>query len=170
MLEEDFFWGNYCEGVAFGDTKAANSYGWGTLDNYDLEKGNSFYSFFDTGASALMISALYYEAFIYKIFEKVPEAVWTYQNGMIYTDCDQDYPNLYFMFDGRWIEVASKDYVIEVDQGSTQCVFFIVSADLPMNILGMPIFVDYYTVHDPKEGTIGFAPHSTSYKKTLERA
>ena len=42
-------------------------------------------------------------------------------------------------------------------------------ANLPMNILGMPIFVDYYTIHDPIKGTVGFAPHSASLKDNLQR-
>ena len=36
-----------------------------------------------------------------------------------------------------------------------------------MNVLGMPAFVGYYTMHDPVEGTIGFAPHTDSLKSNL---
>ena len=28
MIEEDFFWGDYCQGVGIGDTNAANTYSW----------------------------------------------------------------------------------------------------------------------------------------------
>lgn len=33
----------------------------------------------------------------------------------------------------------------------------------------MPLLVDYYSVHDPVTGRIGFAPHSTSTKGNLKR-
>lgn len=33
-----------------------------------------------------------------------------------------------------------------------------------MNMLGMPLFLDYYTVHDPETGKIGWAPHTGSEK------
>lgn len=39
--------------------------------------------------------------------------------------------------------------------------------NLPMNILGMPLYVDYYTIHDPVTGTIGWAPHTSSLKESL---
>ena len=39
---------------------------------------------------------------------------------------------------------------------------------MPYHILGLPIFQDYYTVHDMEYGRIGFAPHSTSRKQRLE--
>ena len=33
-----------------------------------------------------------------------------------------------------------------------------------MNILGMPLLMDYYSIHDAEAGTIGWAPHSKSNK------
>lgn len=37
MIEEDFFWGDYCQGVAIGDTKSKNTYSWAPLPDYDTE-------------------------------------------------------------------------------------------------------------------------------------
>ena len=37
-----------------------------------------------------------------------------------------------------------------------------------MNVLGMPIFIDYYTIHDPEKGTIGWAPHTKSSKSAVK--
>lgn len=37
MIEEDFFWGDYCQGVAIGDTLAENAYSWETLPDYSTE-------------------------------------------------------------------------------------------------------------------------------------
>lgn len=39
---------------------------------------------------------------------------------------------------------------------------------MAMNIMGMPVFVDYYTIHDPVTGKVGYVPHNTSAKKDLE--
>ena len=41
---------------------------------------------------------------------------------------------------------------------------FIMPANIGMNILGMPLHIDYYTVHDPVKGTVGWAPHKDSTK------
>ena len=37
-----------------------------------------------------------------------------------------------------------------------------------MNILGMPLYVDYYTIHDPLTGVVGWAPHTSSLKDSLQ--
>ena len=36
--------------------------------------------------------------------------------------------------------------------------------------MGMPLFVDYYSVHDMEEGRIGMAPHVDSDKRGLQKA
>lgn len=36
-----------------------------------------------------------------------------------------------------------------------------------MHILGMPLFVDYYTIHDPLTGKVRWAPHTSSLKDSL---
>ena len=38
-----------------------------------------------------------------------------------------------------------------------------------MNILGMPVHVDYYTMHDPVRGTVDWAPHYKSPKSDVVR-
>jgi len=43
----------------------------------------------------------------------------------------------------------------------------IFGVDLPMNVFGTPLFADYYTIHDPIEGTVSFGPHFASKKKSL---
>ena len=68
------------------------------------------------------------------------------------------------MFDSRWVEISAKDYVID-DFG--ECLLKIFPVDLPFNIFGTPLFADYYTIHDPIGGTVGFAPNSESNKTSL---
>ena len=44
----------------------------------------------------------------------------------------------------------------------------IVAIQKPYHIFGLPVFQDYYTVHDMEEGRIGFAPHKDSKKTILQ--
>jgi len=113
MIEEDFFWSTFCEGVAIGDTSDANSYAWGKLEGYSTWKAYTFYSIIDTGSSALVISQAYFESLITEIMNRVPDAKWQYieDYGVIYTECEHEYPDLFFLIDGRWVAVAAKDYV-----------------------------------------------------------
>lgn len=83
---------------------------WGTHETVS-EIDNTFYSIIDTGSTALMISSLYYEAYIQQIMARVPDVFWEYKNNLIYTDCAAEFPKLWFMFDQRWLEVDPKDYV-----------------------------------------------------------
>jgi len=120
-----------------------------------------------------MLSAVYYESFITNLFARVGDVNWTYESRsqVVVTECTANWPSIFFLMDRRWIEVAPKDYVFDVSQGQdgSQCILFFMPAGIPMNILGMPLFVDYYTIHDPITGEVGWAPHSASNKKTLQR-
>ena len=99
--------------------------------------------------------------------EKVPDDQWEIRGDKVYTECDADYPNLWFMFESKWLEVSAKDYIQSINGDSELCRLSIQSIDLPFNILGMPLLVDYYSVHDPVSGTISFAPHSASEKSDI---
>ena len=55
MLEEDFFWAGYCQGVAIGDTEKKNTYRWGPIEDSKTETNGALYSILDTGSSSLMI-------------------------------------------------------------------------------------------------------------------
>ena len=44
------------------------------------------YSVIDTGATSIMISNLYYESYIEKIMELVPDGVsWEYRDGLVFS-------------------------------------------------------------------------------------
>ena len=47
------------------------------------------------------------------------------------------------------------------------CMILITPLDLPLNILGKPLMIDYYTMHDVDRGTIGWVPHSDSGKDNI---
>jgi len=113
-----------------------------------------------------MISSLYFEALIEKIFEKV-SVEYTFNQGIVYTSCAADFPSVSFMFGEKWIEASPKDYLYQINDAGTQCILFIMPVNLPMNIIGMPLFVDYYSVHDPVLGQVSWAPHTASTKSSL---
>ena len=158
--------------MAIGDfTIDENVYSWQVTDEYTtINNQGGLYSIIDTGSTALMISALYYESLINKIFDAVPDTEWEFDSGIVLTECDVEYPSVYFMFDQKWIEVAPKDYVMQADDTGELCYFFILPVNMPLNVIGMPLFVDYYTIHDPLTGQIGWAPHAASNKDSLTRA
>lgn len=53
-------------------------------------------------------------------------------------------------------------------QGS-DCILLFMPTQMPLSILGMPIHIDYYTMHDPVTGQVGWIPHANSPKSTLVR-
>ena len=165
MNEEDFFWSGYCQGVAISDTSIANSFAWDALTEYDTWRpDNSLYSIIDSGSPSIMISSLYFESLITAIFERTPGARFTIveEDGVVLTDCANDFPDIFFMFDNHWLQVAARDYIFAIND--EQCMLNIFPADMAMNIIGAPLFVDYYMVHQPDVGRIRVAPHSTSNK------
>ena len=99
--------------------------------------------------------------------EQVPDVQWEFRGDKVYTECDADYPNLWFMFESKWLEVSAKDYVKSTNSDRNLCQLSIQSVDLPFNTLGMPLLIDYYSVHDPVSGKISFAPHSASQKSEI---
>ncbi len=71
LIPEDYFWGTFCQGVAFGDTSDMNSYAWAALDTHATWENNSFYSIIDTGSTAMIISAAYFESFVANLMARV---------------------------------------------------------------------------------------------------
>ena len=83
-------------------------------------------------------------------------------NG-VQVPCDLDYPPIHFMFDKTWLTVDPADYVVPMNPGSA-CLLLLTEGELPFLVMGLPLFVGYYTVHDDKKGRMGFVPHATSSK------
>ena len=69
LIKEDFFWAGFNQAIAFGSK--ANSWGYAEAD-YPTVVSNSLYSVIDTGSSALMISALYYNSLVNEMMRDVP--------------------------------------------------------------------------------------------------
>ena len=116
-----------------------------------------------------MISSLYYYSLIEQIFARLPDGVkWRFdENLRVVAECGADYPNLFFMFEQMWLEVQAKDYVVR-EQDDDWCYFLILPTDLPFNMLGVPIFNDYYSVFQQVHGKISFGPLQDSTKRRVK--
>jgi len=167
LLDPDFFWGFYNTGVAFGSIENSFAY-----EPYpDLPEatfsGNALYSIIDTGSTALVISVVWYESLIRNLFEEAKIDDWRYEQGVVLTKCTYKLPSVWFQIDLKWVEARAEDYMYDYQDNGVDCLLFIMPANMAMNILGMPVHVDYYTIHDPVTGTVNWAPHNNSPKDTI---
>lgn len=162
---DDFFWSAYNTGVAIGSIENENAFSYETLDDFPgyIDK-NAIFSVLDTGSSAINFSSLYFNDFIAKLFAYMEVNTWQVEDGIIFTKCSHNFPDLFFLFNNKWIRVHANDYVQPLRDSDGLCYLQIVPINAPMHVIGMPLFMDYYTVHDMDQGTIGFVPHSTSAK------
>ena len=127
------------------------------------------YTIIDTGSSALIVSHYFFEDLIKRIYSYIGDDEYKITNGYVYTRCYKNFPNLYFMFDGYWIEVLPEEYVWDTSnaQDRSQCALLISVTESPLNIFGLPLFHGYYTIHDMEGGRIGYVPNSISKKSPL---
>ena len=116
----------------------------------------------------MVICALYYESMIVELFKKADIDDWQFTQGVVLTRCKYNLPPVYFLIDGFWVEARAKDYLYDYAGDGDQCILFIMPVNSPMNIIGMPVFVDYYSIHDPTTGNVSWAPHTNSPKGDLE--
>lgn len=98
------------------------------------------------------------------MFEYAKVTDWQYDQGIVITKCRYKLPPIFFYIDGSWIEARPEDYLYDFAGNGVNCMLFITPASTGMNILGMPLHVDYYTVHDPSTGKVSWAPHKDSAK------
>ena len=83
-----------------GDTTAENTYAFENIETYsETVVDNAIYSFFDTGLTHLMISFLYYDTLIEKIFDYTGGIEHTIMHGHIVIDCKDKakLPSLFFL-------------------------------------------------------------------------
>ena len=125
------------------------------------------YTIVDTGSTAILISALYFESLLEEIFSYAGISDWQLEDGYVYTRCEDHMPSLFFQMDGAWIEARPEDYVYDRYGDGSECMLFLAPSNSPMNIFGMPIFVDYYSIHEPRENKITWALHTNSAKQEI---
>lgn len=66
--------------------------------------------------------------------------------------------------------VDPADYVIDISeqQDRSICVLLLSQSDAAFFVMGLPIYMDYYTVHNDDKNKIGFAPRAGSDKTKLK--
>ena len=74
----------------------------------------SVYSIFDTGSSAIIFPKDYFTGFLVELYSQMDGDEYELASGYVMSKCYEDFPTLYFMFDGRWIAVDPDDYVVDI--------------------------------------------------------
>jgi len=76
---------------------------------------------------------------------------------------------VYFLVNGVWLQVTVEDYKKALPGGQLTdelCKILFKSIEAPFNIMGTPVFQDYYVTHSWGEtSTMSFLPHTESSKK-----
>lgn len=169
-LLDDFFWSANCQGFAIGSTK--KGYRWGSIDGAarTLSDGE-MYSIFDTGASAILLPKAFFKNFLTELYKGMAGKEFEVNSGYVISKCYEDFPTLYFMFDNQWLSIAPSEYVVDIsaDKDRSLCILLLSQGKSDLAVMGLPIFMDYYTVHDEDEGRLGFAPRAGSSKPNLVR-
>ena len=112
-LNDDYFWSAHCQGFALGTTD--NSWAWGSVkDQQDTISGGEVYSIFDTGASAIIFPNYYFEQFINEMFSEMGGNEFEVTDGYVITKCYDDFPQLHFLFNDKWLTVNPDDYVVDI--------------------------------------------------------
>ena len=110
---DDFFWSAFNSGIGIGDT-TDNVYSFENISDYsETIVDNEIYSFFDTGLTHILISNLYYDTLIEKIFDYIQGKIeHTIMQGHVVINCNDKarFPSLFFLInnlsDGRyWVEL-----------------------------------------------------------------
>ena len=87
------------------------------------------------------------------------------------TRCHQNFPSLYFLLEDAWLEVSPSHYVVNLSQGgdsSDICVLLLKAHDAAFIVMGIPLYMDYYTTHDETNNRIGFVPHTSSNLSSIK--
>ena len=129
---DDFFWSVENTAVAFGESHDDKAY----------KFAEPVYTILDTSAPTLGISSDYFDKYVDAIFSKVKGGSdYQIEQGQVLTQCDYEFPNLYFMFGDYWVEVRPDEYVLDVSENNDQtlCIFAISKNTEPFNILGGPL-------------------------------
>ena len=106
-INDDFFWSQWMQGVAFGNTGDSNSY---TFD------GGFPYTITDTGSSHLFLPIEYLEALIVKIVEEAGNPDWEIHQGIPLVECNANFRPIYFMMQNHWIKINPEEYIFDISE------------------------------------------------------
>ena len=152
--------------MRFG-TRKDHAFTFGNIDE-GSQINNGIYTIWDTGSSDIMLSILWYESFVEQLYG-VMGIEYEIQDGVSRAACATNYPDLWFMHNGYWMQVKPKDYIRE--ESASVCSLKIKPIDAPFNIMGMPAYIGYYIQHNWGESSyMTFAPHTDSTNAVLEES
>ena len=102
---------------------------------------------------------------------EVTGAELEFYQGKTYTRCSNEFPPIFFLFYNKWVEVASKDYVVDVsrNQDDSICLVKFVPTSSPFLIFGTPFFTDYITKFDDEKGLVTFLPAEGANKSFIKK-
>ena len=106
-----------------------------------------------------------------ELYSKIKDAEYELASGYVMTKCYDDFPKLHFLFGGKWISIAADEYVVDISdrQDRSICVLLLTEGEQSFFIMGLPIYMNYYTIHDDSNNRLGFVPHKTSRKGMLPK-
>ena len=171
-IKDDFFWSLSNTGFRIGESEdLAFNY---TSDPQAVFVGKGVYSILDTAAKDMLISTLWFEPMMDKLFESVGIR-YAVSNGTVVADCKAQYPSVYFDFDGYMLQVKPQDYKFDTFFNNTvneYCQFRFRPIDAPFNVIGMPIMFNYYIQYDfseDAESPVMIHPDSSDRKPPIEK-
>ena len=164
IMTDGFFWSALNEGIGIGSTTNSTF----AFENTEIAVSNSVDTIFDTSTAKIHISNYFFEDLLTHIFAHVGSNEWEVVFGKVVSRC-HDFPILYFMFDGVWLQVNPSDYVIDTSQAQDEsvCELLLTPVEGRVNIMGLPLFNGYYTIHEVRDddpARMGFVPNSLSSK------
>ena len=153
----DTFWSVPNQGVRFGENDENDAYTYSRADEQEqvVWLRDGVYTIFDTAAPDIYISILWYEAFLDKLFRKANISAYETRNGTTYASCiATGYPNVYFMLDSHWMQIAPAEYLVDTSaaQDGKECRLKFRPIDAPFNVMGMPAYLNFYVIHNWSEG------------------
>ena len=131
------------------------------------EINGGLYTIWDTAASDIYLSVLWYESYVEKLFGSMG-VDYSIEDGVTKASCGANYPDIYFLHNGYWQQIKPVDYVRE--EAGDVCSLRIKPIDAPFNIMGMPAYIGYYIQHNWGAGVMKFAPHSDNGNVAFEPA
>lgn len=137
-------------------TRQEDSYFWQFDPQQELFEGQyGVYTILDSGSDRIFISDIWFNSIWEETFGQSGVS-YTINEGKVYFDCATDIPDLYYDFNGVFIQINSADYKIDLNDGFNTCSLLVEGIDAPFNILGVPAFLEYYITHNFGENTLTF--------------
>ena len=164
QVADDLFWSLGNEAVRFGENPK-NAFNWNVTEQVEMID-TGVYTLFDTGASDIMISDLWWDDFLAK-FQETTKTEIEVVDGIPTVSCATRV-DLYFLMQGQWLQVRGDDLIreVKVTNSTKACQLKLRSIDAPFNIMGLPIFMDYYVTHNfgNETSSMSFTPFKGSSK------